>query len=64
MDHAKNEARHDAQVKAALDNGPCALVILGGGHDLSASVRRLGKGKVEYLRVTTTRYRQFDSSPP
>jgi hypothetical protein len=62
VDPAKNEARHDAQVKAALDSGPCALLILGGGHDLTASVRRLGKGKVEYVRVTTARYKEFAGS--
>jgi hypothetical protein len=59
LDPAKNEARHDAQVKAALDGSPSTLVILGGGHDLTASVRRLGKGKVEYVRVTTARYKEF-----
>jgi len=62
LDPAKVEARHDAQVKAALDSGPCALLILGGGHDLTASVRRLGKGKVEYVRVTTSRYKEFAGS--
>jgi hypothetical protein len=36
---AKLEARHDAQVKAALASGPCAFIILGGGHDLASSVR-------------------------
>jgi hypothetical protein len=62
LDPTKNEARHDAQVKAALDSSPCALLILGGGHDLSASVRRLGKGKVEYVRLTTARYKEFAGS--
>jgi hypothetical protein len=37
---AKLEARHDAQVKAALASGPCAFIILGGKPDLSESVRR------------------------
>jgi hypothetical protein len=49
-------------VKAALDGGPCTLVIRGGGHDLTASVRRLGKGNAEYVRVTTVRYREFAGS--
>jgi hypothetical protein len=52
------EARHDSQVKAALESGPCAFVILGGAHDLSASVRRLGGGQTEYVRVTTGAYRE------
>src|SRR5262249_6484610 len=62
LDPTKNEAGHDAEVKVALDSGPFALLILGGGHDLSASVRRLGKGRVEYMRVTTARYREFAGS--
>ena len=37
-------ARHDGQVKRALAAGPCAVLVLGGGHDLSASIRRLGGG--------------------
>jgi hypothetical protein len=56
-DPAKVEARHDAQVKLALESGPCSLLVLGGNHDLAESVRRLGHGKTEYIRVTTTRYR-------
>jgi hypothetical protein len=52
------EARHDAQVRAALASGPCAFVILGGSHDLSASVRRLGGGATEYLRLTTRRFQE------
>jgi hypothetical protein len=58
VERAKLEARHDAQVKAALASGPCSLLVLGGGHDLSPSVRRLG-GAAEYIRVTTGRYREF-----
>jgi hypothetical protein len=61
-DPRKVEARHDSQVRAALASGPCAFVILGGDHDLSASVRRLGGGSAEYLRVTTRAYREFDRS--
>jgi hypothetical protein len=53
MDAAKVEARHEGQVLAALGSGPCSLLILGGGHDLSGAVRRLGKGDVEYIRVAT-----------
>jgi hypothetical protein len=37
-------ARHDAQV---------GLIVLGGAHDLSESVRRLGGGHCEYIRVAT-----------
>jgi hypothetical protein len=53
------EARHDAEVKAALATGPVAFIVLGGWHDLSASVRRLGEGSTEYLRVTTRAVERF-----
>jgi hypothetical protein len=55
---AKTEARHDSQVRLAVASGPCSVLVLGGSHDLSASVRKLGGG-VEYIRVATGRYREF-----
>jgi hypothetical protein len=59
-DPVKVEARHDAhQVRAALANGFVSVLILGGTHDLSASVQRLAGGTAEYLRVTWERYREF-----
>jgi hypothetical protein len=58
VENAKRQARHDAQVKAALASGPCSFIVLGGKHDLSESVRRLGGGVTEYVRVTTRRYRE------
>jgi hypothetical protein len=59
-DPEKVRAREDAQVWAALASSPCVLIVLGGDHDLSASVQRLGKGSCEYLRVTTKRYAEFN----
>jgi hypothetical protein len=59
MDDAKLAARHDAQVRAVLDAGPMAIIVLGGAHDLSDSVRRLGGGRCEYIRVTTRRFQEF-----
>lgn len=56
FDHDRVEARHDGQVRRALAAGPCAVLVLGGAHDLSASVRRLGDGTTEYIRVTPKRY--------
>jgi hypothetical protein len=53
LDPARVAARHDGQVKAALARGPFALVILGGAHDLTDSVRRQSGGRCEYLRLTT-----------
>jgi len=58
-DPAKLMARRDAQVKAVLARGPLALIVLGGAHDLSDSVRRLGGGHCEYIRVTTRRFLEF-----
>jgi hypothetical protein len=39
LDPAKLSARHDGQVRAALKRGAFALVILGGAHDLTESLR-------------------------
>jgi hypothetical protein len=58
------EARRDAQVKSALASGPVSVIILGGDHDLSASIKRLGKGRVEYIRVMTGRYRSRAAGRP
>ncbi len=62
---AKLEARHDAQVRAALASGPVAVLVLGAAHDLSAAVQRLGDASTEYLRVTTKAVARFaDSNAP
>jgi hypothetical protein len=58
VDPAKLEERHDAQVKATMASGACSFIVLGGRHNLSASARRLGGGTVEYIRVTTWRYKR------
>jgi hypothetical protein len=58
LDPAQVRARNDAQVQAVLGRGKCGLIVLGGAHNLADSVRRLGGGNCEYLRVTTRRYRQ------
>lgn len=60
----KVKAREDAQVGSALARGPFALVILGGAHDLSDSVRRLGGGRCQYTRVTTRRVKEFMGDVP
>src|SRR5262249_5014880 len=57
-DPERVKARQDAQARAALKSGPVAVIVLGGSHDLSESVRALGRGSCEYLRVTTKRYRE------
>jgi hypothetical protein len=57
VDPAKVEVRRDAQVQIALKHGQRALVILGGSHDLSASVDRV-TGSCEYIRVTTNRFKE------
>jgi hypothetical protein len=58
-DPEKVREREKAPVRAALAAGPCAVIVLGGGHDLTDSVRRLGMGSCEYLRVVTQRYAEF-----
>lgn len=59
LDAAMLEARHDAQVKAVLKQGPVAFIVLGGAHDLTESIQRLGGENCEYLRLTTKRFREF-----
>jgi hypothetical protein len=43
-------------VRAALDRGPFALVVLGGGHNLTESVRRVAGADCEYARVAVGGY--------
>ena len=57
FDSEKVEARHDAQVSLVAKEATVAVVVLGGAHDLSASVWRMG-GECEYLRVTMKRFRE------
>lgn len=59
FDSQKLEARHDAQVKAIMKEGPVAVIVLGGANDLTRSLQRLGGGNCEYLRVTTKRFREI-----
>ena len=59
LDKEKVKARKDAQVKAVMDKGGFGLIVLGGAHDLSDSVRRLGQGRCEYIRVTTKRFKKI-----
>jgi hypothetical protein len=47
-------AREDAMVRR-LAGHALAVIVLGGAHDLSASVRALAPG-AEYIRVTTRAY--------
>jgi hypothetical protein len=60
FDADKVGQREDAQVQAALDGGPFALIVLGGAHDLSDSIRRVAGGDCEYIRVTTKAYQEFE----
>jgi hypothetical protein len=42
-------------VRNLAEAGPVAVIVLGGAHDLSESVKRLAPG-AESLRVTTAQY--------
>jgi len=42
-----------------MKGGPVAVVILGGAHDLSESVRWHSDGGSDYLRVTTKRFKEI-----
>jgi hypothetical protein len=53
-------AREDAMVRTILESDkPVAVVVLGGAHDLTYSVRHLGKEEFEYIRVGSRRYQEF-----
>jgi hypothetical protein len=43
-------------VRAALARGPCALIVLGGGHNLTQSVRRVAGPDCEYVRLAVASY--------
>jgi hypothetical protein len=44
--------------RRSLASGSCGFIIRGRKHDLSESVRRLGGGTVEYVRIATRRYKE------
>lgn len=55
-DSVKVEARERAIVTQLLKGDGVAVIVLGGSHDLSSSVRQLSGGTCEYIRVTTRRF--------
>lgn len=57
IEENKLEARHDAQLRELKKAGAVRVVVLGGAHDLTGSIRRVGNGW-EYLRVTTKGFRE------
>jgi hypothetical protein len=57
VEENKLEARHDAQLRELTKAGPVSVIVLGGAHDLTGSIRRVGNGW-EYLRLTTKGFRE------
>ena len=53
----KLEARHDAQLRELAKAGPVCVIVLGGAHDLTSSIRRAGNDW-EYIQMTTREYRE------
>ena len=51
--------RRDEIVKAATRKESLALIVLGGAHDLTKSVRRVSGGGCEYIQVTTRQFKEF-----
>lgn len=60
FDADKVREREDAQVRAALDDGPVSLIVLDGAQDLSDSVRRVAGRECDYVRVTLKTYKEFE----
>jgi hypothetical protein len=59
FDKDKVKEREEAMVKNALAKDAVAVIILGGSHDLTASVQRVGPPWTEYLRVTVKAYQEL-----
>ena len=57
FDEKLNEAREDAIVRQLLKGGPIAVVILGGGHDLSDNAAKISSDTCEVITVSTKAYR-------
>ena len=57
VEENKLEARHDAQIRELRKAGPVSVIVLGGAHDLTGSIRHSENGW-EYLRVTTKGFRE------
>jgi hypothetical protein len=60
FDKDKVKEREDVMVKNALANDAAAVIILGGSHDLTGSVQRIGPPWTEYVRVTVKAYQELD----
>ena len=56
------EEREDTQVRALLEHEGLSVVILGGGHDLTDNLKRLGEGRCEYVQVETRGYRRANTN--
>jgi hypothetical protein len=59
LEAGEARARAEGRVQTALQQGPLAVLVLGGDQDLTASIRRLCPGACEYLRMTTTQYQEL-----
>jgi peptide subunit release factor 1 (eRF1) len=59
-DSAAKAARQDAMVRRLLKAAPLALAVLGGAHDLTASVQRVTHPWSEYVRVTVQAYSKMN----
>lgn len=54
-----HEKREDAMIKCIMDRGDMdAVIVLGGGHDLTNNIQRLGKS-CQYIRVVTKKFWEF-----
>ena len=63
IDPAKDAKRREAMVKLALANDSVAVIVLGGSHDLSDTLRAVIGECCEYIRVTVPAYLEFSGEP-
>ena len=59
FDTEANQCREDVIVRTMLSSESHVIVlVMGGGHDLSDNVERIGGGTVEYVRVQLKAHRK------
>jgi hypothetical protein len=57
---AANMARQDGMVRTLVKAGAVAVAILGGAHDLTASMQQVAPPRCEYVRVNVKSYHEVE----
>jgi hypothetical protein len=57
FDKGKEEKREEEMIKSLLKGQGMKVIVLGGGHDLTDNIRQMKIESVQYIRLTTNRYK-------